>query len=400
MSKYIVLLGDGMADEPCKSLGNQTPLQYANTPGMDAIVKRGVGGMVHTVPEGLSPGSDIANMGLLGYDPKQYYTGRGPIEAASLDIPLKNDEIVFRCNLTHVQNGLMKDFTANHVSTENATIILDRLNANCQGTDFQFYLGVSYRHILKTSNRFSDLLCCAPHDILDAPYVAHLPKGSHENEFLDFIHSCNLIIEKDPTIRNLDLTSTGPNFIWPWSPGPYPSLESFVSRTGLTGGIITAVDLLKGLARLTDLDAPYVVGATGFLDTNYENKYNAALDILENHPFVYVHVEAPDEAGHMGDPELKVKAIEDFDQNIVQRFLHYADSSNEIVHLMVLPDHPTPCHLKTHTSNPVPFGLFWEGIDTDAFSAYDEMTLSTSTSNFESPWELLTYFLGKNRNLS
>ena len=395
MTKYIICLGDGMADEPIPELNNKTPLAVAKTPNMDFIAREGQAGLVKTVPNGLTPGSDVANMGILGYDPRQYYTGRGPIEAVSMGLSIPPDKLVFRCNLCYVENGIMKDFTANHVSSEEGTRLLEVLNEAFKQEGVEFFPGVSYRNLATLPNKYPKLSSTAPHDILDCPIEDHYPKGDNQTTIITIMDRCHQILQNDSTIRKC--SGSKPNFVWLWSQGPIPECESFESKFGLSGGIVTAVDLLKGLGKLMKLKTPTVEGATGFLDTNYANKVAAAQAILKTDNFVYLHVEAPDEAGHMGDFKLKIKAIEDFDNQIIRPMLEYQNNNPDTV-ILVLPDHPTPCSLKTHTNNPVPWAIYHQDIVSDDVKAYDELSCNQNKDSFNYPWELLNYFLNQPQN--
>ena len=405
--KYIVCLGDGMADEACSALNGLTPLEKASIPTIDLIAKKGKTGLVHTVPAGCHPGSDVANMGLLGYDPRQFYTGRGPIEAVAMGIQVPKDKWVFRCNLVclsdengvvpdgpiHFKSAVMKSFTADHISSEEADQLLKELQQKMDQKSIQFFTGVSYRHIVLLSDQYHSVTCSAPHDASDKQIDPFLPKGKNEQEIFQLMHHANEILRQSKVnkkrIQNGKLPA---NSIWPWSQGKIPTFPSFQEKYGLSGGIITAVDLLKGLAKLTGLKAPFVQGATGFVDTNYKNKIKEAFSILKEHDFVYIHIEAPDEAGHLGDAILKTKAIEDFDQNVMKPVWQYVQN-NPNTALLILPDHPTPCRTKTHTSNPVPFVYYDPNIIPDQTDQYTEKTVSDWT--FEFPWELMQAFLDK-----
>ena len=397
MSKYIICLGDGMADEPLEVLGNKTPLQAARTPAMDLLARSGKSGLVHTVPDGLHPGSDVCNMGILGYNPHEFYTGRGPIEAAAMNINPPEGLVVFRCNLVCITNGMMKDFTAGHITTEEAHELMTSLNESLPSffpeEQLEFFPGVSYRHILLLPQKYVDLKTTAPHDITDQQVSEFTPKGETGSELMKVFDKAAEILEGHPVNKRRIENGLDPaTHIWPWSQGIMPSLPSFESKFGMTGGIVTAVDLLKGLGTLSGLITPSVDGATGFLDTNYKNKLDASFKILEKHDFVYIHIEAPDEAGHMGRHDLKIQAIEDFDKNIVMPCLEYAKSHDD-VHIMVLPDHPTPCHLKTHSSDPVPVSYMGSTKGMDDSECYDEESVKKGDLLFKTPWELLASFL-------
>ncbi len=393
MTKHIICLGDGMADHPIKTLHHKTPLEVAKTPHMDFISKHGCLGMVDTVPPGFHPGSDVANMGILGFDPALYYTGRGPIEAASLNVICNEDELIFRCNLVTIDHDIMKDFTAGHISSEESHILIQELNDGFADTPIRFIAGVSYRHIMIAPASFFDLKTVAPHDIIDSNVSCYWPQGNNMDAFQDIINQANDILKHSSVnISRANSHKSSANSIWPWSQGTYPKMESFVSKYHKTGGIVTAVDLLKGLGCLLDLQTPNVPGATGFIDTNYANKVSAAKAILSDHDFCYLHIEAPDEAGHMGDVDLKIKAIEDFDRYVVKPMLEYISDTPDSV-IMVLPDHPTPCDLKTHTHEPVPFCFYYPNYQYSSNLTYSEKTASSTNIYYSTPWDLLTTFL-------
>ncbi len=393
MTKYIICLGDGMADHPISELNNKTPLEFAHTPNMDFISKNGCLGLVDTVPEGFSPGSDVANMGILGFDPNKYYTGRGPIEAASMNVKCNENEMIFRCNLVTTENNIMIDFTSNHITTEESSILIDELNEYFKNSPVRFIAGVSYRHIMVVSDVFGKLATVAPHDITDKSILPNLPNGENDTLFLNIIKEANTVLRNSKINKNRIQNNKKPaTDIWPWSQGKYPKMESFQTLYNKTGGIVTAVDLLKGLGTLISLETPNVIGATGFVDTNYEAKVEACLSILENHDFCYLHIEAPDEAGHMGDAKLKTKAIEDFDKKVVGPILDYQKQNEDCV-VMVLPDHPTPCAIKTHTHEPVPFCFYHANYQTPSKKVYTEKTSKETSVRFHTPWDLLTTFL-------
>ena len=373
-----------MSDWPNETLGGKTPLQAAKIPAIDLIVQRGELGMVQTVLPGFYPGSDVANMGILGYDPETYYTGRSPIEAAAMDITLDDTKIACRCNFVTLKDGVMDSFTAHHIETDDADRLIQKLNTHFEGKGVRFHTGVSYRHIAVIDAKFTGLSCTPPHDISDKKTADFMPTGDHADAFVA------IMTEARAVLADGDSQATD---IWLWGQGPIPTYPSFESMTGKSGGIVTAVDLLKGLAKLSGLEAPDVPGSTGFVDTNYANKWAAALDILDRHDFVYVHIEAPDESGHLGDAELKTKAIEDFDQNIVAKALAYADA-NPDTRILVLPDHPTPCEIKTHSHEDVPFAMMGPGVDSNGQTEYTEEAAKRVGRLYETPWELLGRFLG------
>jgi len=353
--KYIVILGDGMADEPLAELDGRTPLEYAETPNMDRIAREGRCGMLQTVPEGFEPGSDIANLSVLGYDPRVSYTGRGPLEAASMGIELGEGEMAYRCNLVTVRDGLMVDFNAGHISSAEGAALLRDLDAVLGGV--RVYPGISYRNLLVLPEGRGSLTT-PPHDIVGRPIQEYLPRGDDAAALLECMErSCEVFADHPVNRRRVlegKIPATG---IWPWSGGKRPSLEPFREKYGLAGGVISAVDLLGGIARLAGMEVIRVPGATGFIDTDYKAKARYAVDALDRLDFVYMHVEAPDEAGHMGSVEEKVRAIERLDEAIGI----ILERPETIV--AVLPDHPTPIRCRTHTADPVPFAVLGKGKD-------------------------------------
>ncbi|HOB06711.1 MAG TPA: cofactor-independent phosphoglycerate mutase [Methanoculleus sp.] len=353
--KYIVILGDGMADEPLAELGGRTPLEYAETPNMDRIAREGRCGMLRTVPEGFEPGSDIANLSVLGYDPRVSYTGRGPLEAASMGIELGEGEMAYRCNLVTVRDGLMVDFNAGHISSAEGAALLRDLDAVLGGV--RVYPGISYRNLLVLPEGRGSLTT-PPHDIVGRPIQEYLPRGDDAAALLECMErSCEVFADHPVNRRRVlegKIPATG---IWPWSGGKRPSLEPFREKYGLAGGVISAVDLLGGIARLAGMEVIRVPGATGFIDTDYKAKARYAVDALDRLDFVYMHVEAPDEAGHMGSVEEKVRAIERLDEAIGI----ILERPETVV--AVLPDHPTPIRCRTHTADPVPFAVLGKGKD-------------------------------------
>lgn len=395
MSKYIICLGDGMADEPLDYLGDKTPLQAAQKPNIDYFAQKGKVGLVHTVPQGMYPGSDVANMAILGYDPRDYYTGRGPIEAAAMTIQVPQGLMVFRCNLVTIEDGIMKDFTSGHISNDEGAALFKELSDHFPKDTAQFFPGVGYRNIILVEEKFANLKCTAPHDITDKPVEPFLPKGPLENEMLAFIKKCQEILQNSKVNQERLKQGKSPaTSIWPWSQGPMPKMPSFKETHHKTGGIVTAVDLLRGLAQLTGLEFPYVEGATGFLDTNYKGKMDAAFDILDRHDFVYIHIEAPDECGHMGDGKLKTKAIEDFDTHVIAKVKKYVEK-NPDTHVLILPDHPTPCYIKTHSHAPVPFVWYSPDQEGPHADTYNEKSAQNTGLEIATSWGLTSEFLKK-----
>jgi 2,3-bisphosphoglycerate-independent phosphoglycerate mutase len=362
--KYLVVLGDGMADEP--GPGGRTPLEIADTPWMDKIAREGAMGMIRTIPEGCEAGSDIANLGILGYDPRQYYTGRGPLEAASRGISLAPSDIAYRCNLVTVNAGIMADFSAGHISSSEGEQLLASLDVSIAA--ISFYPGISYRNILVVHDGCG-AITFPPHDIVGRDITPYLPAGGDAAILLGGMEKSREVFADHPVNRARVTGGKIPaTQVWPWSGGKYPSLPCFSDKYGLAGGVISAVDLLAGIARCAGMEVITVPGATGYLDTDYQAKARYAVRALERLDFLYLHVEAPDEAGHMGDVDKKVAAIEGVDGMIGTIMQEYSGT------IAVLPDHPTPLRLKTHTADPVPFAILGKGMDgTRSFSEREGM---------------------------
>ena len=360
--KYVIILGDGMADEPLAELGGRTPLEYAEIPNMDRIAREGRCGMLRTVPPGFEPGSDIANLSILGYDPRTSYTGRGPLEAASMGVTLRDGEMAYRCNLVAIRDGVMEDFNAGHITSAEGAELLRDLDA-ALGGDARVYPGVSYRNLMVVSGA-EGAVTTPPHDIVGRAVADYLPRGDDAGILLDCMERSREVFAGHPVNRRRrEEGKTPATEIWPWSGGKKPSLVPFREKYGLAGGVISAVDLLNGIARLAGMEVIRVPGATGFLDTDYEAKARYAVSALDRLDFVYMHVEAPDEAGHMGSVEEKVRAIERLDEAVGI----VLDRPDTVV--AVLPDHPTPIRCKTHTADPIPFAVLGKGRDdVQAFS--------------------------------
>ncbi len=373
--KYAVLIGDGMADFPMDEFGGKTVLQKANTPNMDYVTKNGRAGLARTVPDGMPPGSDVANMSILGYDPKKYYSGRAPLEAASMGIPLNDGDVAFRCNLITITDGIIADYSAGHITSEEAKTLIEAVDSRIGTENIRFYPGISYRHLMVASGDVGiDAECTPPHDVIGEAKSEYMPKGKDSELLCELTDASRTILEKHPVNSERVKAGKNPaNYIWLWGQGYAPSFIEFEQLYGMTGSIISAVDLLKGIGIYAGLDVIDVPGATGYLDTNYSGKAEYAIESLKDHDFVFVHVEAPDEAGHMGDVDAKIRAIEDFDKLVVGRILEYARESDEDFTILVLPDHPTPISLKTHTSDPVPFAIYSTADkDPDGAAAFDE----------------------------
>ena len=353
--KYIVILGDGMADEPLEILGGKTPLEYARTPNMDRMAKEGSCGLLRTIPDGFEAGSDIANMSVLGYAPEKYYTGRGPLEALSMGIDLAPDDVAYRCNIVTVESNTMADFSAGHISSAEGAALFDSLQQEIP--EVMLRVGVSYRNLLVIHGG-NGASSTPPHDIVGQGISPFLPKGGDADLLLWCMEKSREVFDNHPVNRARIQAGKRPaTRIWPWSGGHKPAFPLFEKKYRKNGGIISAVDLLNGIARCAGMDVIRVPGATGYLDTDYEAKGRYALEAIRRLDFVYLHIEAPDEAGHLGSVEEKVKAIERVD-GVVGMIL---DNFDGIV--AVLPDHPTPIRVKTHTRDPVPFVVRGKGKD-------------------------------------
>jgi 2,3-bisphosphoglycerate-independent phosphoglycerate mutase len=372
--KYVVLIGDGMADEPLEELGNMTVLQKANTSNMDYLARYGRAGLAQTVPEGMHPGSDVANMSIVGYDPKKYYTGRSPLEAASMGVELEKDDVAFRCNLITIKDELIADYSSGHITNEEAKELIESIDAELGDDKVRFYPGISYRHLMVGKKGLgANTECVPPHDVIDESRFEHMPKGEDSELICELTEKSMEILKDHPVnLKRIEEGKNPGNSIWLWGQGYAPAFTPFGELYGLKGAIISAVDLVKGIGIYAGLDVIEVPGATGYLDTNYLGKAEYAIDALKDHDFVFVHVEAPDEAGHMGNMNAKIQAIEDFDEKVVGTVLKAAKEMDEDVTIMVLPDHPTPIVLRTHTSNPIPVAIYCTSEkasdDADAFN--------------------------------
>ncbi|MDR0349372.1 MAG: cofactor-independent phosphoglycerate mutase [Tannerella sp.] len=381
--KYIIILGDGMADEPIPELGNKTPLQYARTPYMDKLARLGVTGRLQTVPQGFHPGSEVANLSVLGYNLPTVYEGRGVLEAASIGVELQSGELALRCNLVCIKGDLLKNHSAGHISTEEADELIACLNRQLGNSQTAFHTGVSYRHLLVLKNGNKQLSCTPPHDIPLQPFRpamirAEAREAEETAQILNqlILQSQEILKEHPVNKKRLEAGQDPANSIWPWSPGYRPAMQTLKEMFGIDkSAVISAVDLIRGIGIYAGMDVITVKGATGLYDTNYEGKVNAALKTLQTHDFVYLHVEASDEAGHEGDVQLKLRTIEDLDKRVAGPVYEAVRQWNEPVAIGILPDHPTPCAIRTHTSDPVPFLIYKPGVEPDAVTAYDELSI-------------------------
>lgn len=382
--KTIIILADGAADEPIAALGGKTPLQAAKTPYIDMLAAKGKSGELDTIPVGFKPGSEIANLSVLGYDVPKVFEGRGSLEAASIGIDILPDEMAMRCNVICIEDGKIKNHSAGHISSEEAAELIKFLDEKLNDGKASFYPGVSYRHLLKLKGGNKALNCTAPHDVPGTPFrdvliKAETPEAQATADYLNdlIIKSQELLKDHPINLKRIAAGKDPANSIWPWSPGYRPQMQTLQELFGIkSGSVISAVDLIMGIGVYAGLKLIHVEGATGLYDTNYEGKAEAAVEALKNDDFVYLHIEASDEAGHEGDYELKTKTIEYLDARVVKYVYEATKDWDEPVTIAILPDHPTPCATKTHTNKPVPFFIYRSNGDADDVQVYDE---------FESP---------------
>lgn len=399
--KYVVLLGDGMADYPLPDRGNKTPLELSHTPHMDFIAQHGEAGLVKTIPDGMPPGSDVANLSVMGYDPSRYYSGRAPIEAASIGVKLCKQDIAFRCNLVTLSGEgstlAMDDYSAGHISSDDARIIINALKQELDSPEITFYSGVSYRHLVVWRGGMEKMSTNPPHDITGRQIASYLPQGEGAETLLELMNRARAILAGLSLNQEKIKKGLKPaNSIWLWGQGRSLSIPTFAEKYGITGAVISAVDLVKGLGICAGLKPIEVPGATGYLDTNYEGKARAAIEALQSADFVFLHVEAPDEASHKGSLEEKLQAIEDFDRRVVKPVLAGLKDKFPDYRVLVLPDHPTPIAIKTHASDAVPFALLSSGKGSAAglsASGFNERAAGQSGLFIEHGWELMDRFI-------
>ena len=379
--KHIIILGDGMADEPIAALGDRTPLQAADTPAMDWIAGAGRTGQLYTVPPGYEPGSEVAHLSLLGYDLHKVFEGRGTLEAASMGVSVEDGEMAMRCNLICIEDGIIKNHSAGHISDAEAHELINFLEQELGNDIVHFFPGVSYRHLLKIKGGNKHLRCTPPHDVPGTPFrnvtvKVSTPEAEDTAKLINdlILRSQELLAKHPVNIKRIAEGKDPANSIWPWSPGYRPAMETLQQKYGIgRGAVISAVDLIRGIGVYAGLEPVIVEGATGLYDTNYEGKARAAIEALRgDYDFVFLHLEASDEAGHEGDYELKVKTIEYLDHRICQPIIDATLQMDEPVTIALLPDHPTPCRLRTHSSAPVPFAIFRPGERPDRVPRYDE----------------------------
>jgi len=392
--KYVVLVPDGAADYPLDELAGKTPLEAAHTPFMDQLAREGCGGLVQMIPAERQPGSDIGNLEIFGYDSRVFYTGRSPLEAASMGVDLGPDGIAFRLNLIHRDGDMLVDYSAGHISTEEGRELVEAVAAELGREDLRFYPGVGYRHLLVFDNGPEELLSYPPHDIMGQSIAKHLPSGDGEQLIRQLMQAAEPILARaEVNVKRAERGEETANAIWLWGSGRALVLESLAAKYGFSGGVISAVDLVRGIGLSAGLEIIDVPGITGYLDTNYEGKAEYALQVLERENFVYVHVEAPDEAGHLGDPQAKKQAIEDFDARVVGPLLKGLDKLGSC-RILLTPDHRTPIALRTHSREPVPFVLWGEGFAADALTAYGEKAAEQGSMQVAHGHLLMEYLRG------
>lgn len=397
--KYLVILGDGMADRPIESLGNKTPLEYAQTPMMDTLAAKGEVGMVHTIPDGMKPGSDTANLSVLGYNPRQYYSGRSPLEALSIGVPMKDTDVALRCNIVTLseeedsyEERTMVDHSASEISTEDCAVLLEAVRKELETDIYKFYLGTSYRHcLIWDKGEVVDLV--QPHDILGQKIGDKLPAQDDLRNMMK--KSYDILVNHPINIERKKKGLHPANSCWFWGAGTKPALSPFEEKTHLKGAMISAVDLLKGIAVGSSMKVITVDGANGGLNTNYEGKAQAAVDVLtkDGYDFVYVHLEGPDEMGHQGSVEKKVKAIENLDSRIIKPIVEGLEAAGEDFRMVILPDHPTPICIRTHSADNVPYLLYDSTAPRTEIWHYNEKEGEQTTNFIAEGHKLIEYLL-------
>ncbi|MCK5132510.1 MAG: cofactor-independent phosphoglycerate mutase [Candidatus Sabulitectum sp.] len=379
--KYIIILGDGMSDRPIESLGGKTPLMVADIPNIDSLCARGRCGKFATVPTDLAPGSAVANLSVLGYNAAEVFQGRGVLEAASMGVELETTDLAMRCNLICIENGIIKNHSAGHISTEESRKLIDSLQEELGSEDVVFHPGISYRHLFVLKNGNDSVYCTPPHDVpgtafADVMITSTKPEGEKTADVLNrlILKSQEILRDHPVNLKRIAEGKDPANSVWFWSPGYKPEMKTLNDLYGLKGAVISAVDLVKGLGVYAGLDVIEVEGATGLYDTNYEGKAQAAVDALKgDYDFVYLHVEATDEAGHEGDVDLKIRTIEYLDRRIVKFIVEETEKMEEDVAIGITPDHGTPCDIRTHVHDPVPFLVYYPGEKPDTVTRYDEV---------------------------
>ncbi len=390
--KYLVLVPDGASDYPLKELNNKTPLQVANMPNIDKLANNCELGLAQTIPDDFSPGSDVANLNILGYDPCKYFSGRGPIEAAYHGLDAGVEDTVFRCNLITVDDGKIVDHSASHIDTDSAAALIKDIDKALGTDNINFYSGVSYRHLTIFKDlKLTHLKTLAPHDVIGKPLEELWPQGQGADLLIKLIKESNEVLRNHPINKDRVANGKNPaNYIWFWGSGQHKDMPSFKEKFGLSGAVISAVDLIKGLGVSMGLEVIEIPTATGYFDTDYEAKAAAAIEVLKEKDFVYVHVEAPDEAGHVGNLKQKIASLEDFDKRLVGNILKEIDLGQ--TKIMVLPDHATPIPVKTHTRDPIPYLIYPGKNKASGFNEEEAKTLNTHTLK---GYELMSHFIAK-----
>jgi len=393
MTKYAIIVPDGAADEPLEQFGKRTVLEAAETPNMDRISMQGRQGLVRTVPANMEPGSDVAQMSLLGYDPRRYYSGRAPIEAVARNIKLSLDDWVFRCNLVTIADGKMADHSAGHISTAEAEKLIEELDNLLGSKQICFYTGVSYRNLVVFKGLIFDVQTYPPHDYIDTAIEKILPRGKGAELLINLMaRSQQLFTNHDINKVRKDLGENQVSSIWLWGQGKRTQMERFQKRFGIKGAAIAAVDLVKGLSKLIGFDLIDVPGATGFIDTNYQGKASAAIEALDKYDIVFIHIEAPDEASHNGNAEMKKKAIEQVDKHIIGPVFD-ALQKYKSWRILVMPDHPTPVRTCAHSAELVPFAMAGDSISGILHTSFGETNAAKSGFRIDNGFELMEYFL-------
>lgn len=404
--KHIIILGDGMADWPAASLGNKTLLQHAHTPFMDLLASKGRTGMLLTVAEGFHPGSEVANMSVMGYNLPKVYEGRGPLEAASIGVELQSGDMAMRCNLVCVEGDILKNHSAGHITTEEADVLVKYLQEHLGNERVQFHTGVQYRHLLVIKGGNKQIDCTPPHDVPLHPFrplmvKAEVPEAQETADLINelILKSQELLANHPINLKRMAEGKDPANSIWPWSPGYRPQMEplSVMYPSIKKGSVISAVDLINGIGVYAGLRRISVEGATGLYDTNYENKVAAALEALKTDDLVYLHIEASDEAGHEGNFDLKQLTIENLDKRVVGPIYEAVKGWDESVAIAVLPDHPTPCELRTHTAEPVPFLIYYPSIKPDQVQTFDEIACAAGIYGVMKENEFMNEFINSPR---
>jgi len=397
--KYIVIVPDGMADYPVDELQGKTPLEYAKTPYMDALGAKGLVGLVQTIPSELPPGSDVGNLSAMGYDPQRSFSGRAPLEAANMNVHLADDEVAFRCNLVTIQDEKMFDYSAGHITTDEAAFLINSLNEENKLPNVKFFAGKSYRHLMVIKSpdvkKLAAIICTPPHDITGQGIRSFLPKGDQASALIDLMTWSKDILKNHPINKTrLSGKKSPATMIWLWGQGQKPALPSFQEKFGLTGSVISAVDLVNGIGKLVGLHIISVPGATGYYDTNYKGKAQYALASLRKNDFVFIHIEAPDEASHNGDLKMKIESIERIDREVIGTIVDHQPYGDDL-RILILPDHRTPIAKQTHTREAVCFLMSGKNIPSQGPLSFNEKSAEQSKVFFNTGEELMNHFIKK-----